>query len=77
MVVKITSAVREYFRYTGISAELEKRGYGSSRAELAWATRFPDSESEVNPDESGTRPSKIGTQNESSNKRSENLTGEQ
>lgn len=27
--VKITPAQREYYRYTGISAEVEKRGLGS------------------------------------------------
>jgi hypothetical protein len=37
--MKITGAQREYFRYTGISAELERRGMGCSRAELPWANR--------------------------------------
>jgi hypothetical protein len=37
--LKITSAQREYFRYTGASAELERRGAGSSRPDLAWVRR--------------------------------------
>jgi hypothetical protein len=37
--LKITAAQREYFRYTGASAELERRGAGSSRPELAWLLR--------------------------------------
>jgi hypothetical protein len=37
--LKITSALREYFRYTGASAELERRGAGSSRSDLAWVRR--------------------------------------
>ncbi len=36
---RLTQAVREYFRYTGISADIEKRGLGSSRARFAWANR--------------------------------------
>ena len=35
--MKITAAQREYFRYTGVSAEAERRGMGASRPELAWA----------------------------------------
>ncbi len=34
--LKITSALREYFRYTSASAELERRGSGSLRPDLAW-----------------------------------------
>ena len=37
--LKITPAQREYFRYTGVSAELERRGAGTSRPELAWIRR--------------------------------------
>ncbi len=37
--LKITAAQRENFRYTGISAELERRGAGTSRPELAWVRR--------------------------------------
>jgi hypothetical protein len=37
--LKIKAAQREYFRYTGASAELEKRGAGTSRPELAWIRR--------------------------------------
>ena len=33
--LKIGAATREYFRYTGASAEAERRGAGSSRVELA------------------------------------------
>jgi len=42
--LKITAAQREYYRYTGTSAEIERRGAGSSRPELAWIrrTRTPD-----------------------------------
>lgn len=37
--LKIAPNTREYFRYNGESAELECRGAGSSRPELAWARR--------------------------------------
>ena len=37
--LKITRAQREHFRYTGPSAELERRGKGSSRPELAFEER--------------------------------------
>jgi hypothetical protein len=37
--LKIPARAREYYRYTGVSAELERRGAGSSRPELAWARR--------------------------------------
>jgi hypothetical protein len=36
--MKITAAQREYYRYTGVSAALERRGAGSSRPELAWSS---------------------------------------
>ncbi len=39
MCFKITFALREYYRYSGVSAELERKGYGSSRPELCWASR--------------------------------------
>jgi len=37
--LKITCSQREYFRYTGPSAELERRGAGSSQPEVAWVRR--------------------------------------
>jgi hypothetical protein len=37
--LKISAAQREYFRYTGASAELERRGAGTSRPDLAWVRR--------------------------------------
>ena len=37
--MKITAAQREYYRYTGVSAELERRGAGNSRPEPAWVRR--------------------------------------
>jgi hypothetical protein len=37
--LKITPAQCEYFRYTGASAELERRGAGTSRPDLAWVRR--------------------------------------
>jgi hypothetical protein len=37
--MKITAAQREFRRYTGISAQLERCGLGSSRPDLAWARR--------------------------------------
>ncbi len=37
--LKITARTREYYRYTGVSAELERRGAGSSRPEVAWVRR--------------------------------------
>ena len=39
MSFKITPGLREYFHYHGISADLERRGFSSSRPELAWANR--------------------------------------
>jgi hypothetical protein len=39
MSFRITRALREYYRYTGPSAEVEKIGYGCSRPGLAWAVR--------------------------------------
>ena len=45
--LKITAAQREYFRYTGASAELEKRGAGSSRPDLAWIRRQKQQEQEL------------------------------
>ena len=46
MCFKITSRQREYYHYRGISAEMEKRGNGSSRPELAWAIREKQRETE-------------------------------
>jgi hypothetical protein len=46
--LKITSAQREYFRYTGASAELERRGAGSSRPNFAWVRRQQQEEEERN-----------------------------
>ena len=40
--LKNTAAKREYYRYTGPSAEIERRGAGSSRPELAWIHRIRD-----------------------------------
>ncbi len=45
MSFKITAGQREYFRYSGVSAEVELRGLGSSRPELAWARRQEQRES--------------------------------
>jgi len=45
MSFKITAKQREYFRYSGASAEVERRGLGSSRPELAWANRHKQQES--------------------------------
>ena len=45
--LKIPAAMREYYRYTGVSAELEQRGAGCSRPELAWAARFPKQQAEM------------------------------
>jgi hypothetical protein len=38
--------LREYFHYHGISADLERRGFGSPRPELAWAIRQKQQEPE-------------------------------
>ena len=46
MCFKITGALREYYRYSGVSAELERLGYGSSRPELAWANRQKEREND-------------------------------
>lgn len=37
--LKVTPAQREFFRYTGVSAALERRGAGSSRAAQTWRQR--------------------------------------
>jgi len=39
--MKITAAQREFRRYTGISADVERRGLGASRIENAWSQRHP------------------------------------
>jgi hypothetical protein len=39
MCFRITPALREYFHYRGISADVERRGFGSSSPQLAWAIR--------------------------------------
>lgn len=44
--MKITAAQREFRRYTGVSAEVERRGLGSSRSELAWAHRIHQQQKE-------------------------------
>ena len=46
MCFTITPGLREYFHYHGISADLERRGLGSSRPELAWAIRQKQQEPE-------------------------------
>jgi hypothetical protein len=46
MCFTITPALREYFHYQGISADLERRGFGSSRPQLAWAIRQKQHEPE-------------------------------
>jgi len=38
--LKITSAQREYYRYTGPSTELESSGAGMSRPDFIWARRL-------------------------------------
>lgn len=53
--MKITAAAREYFRYTGLSAELERRGLGSSRAELAWAQQEKKSQAPIEEPTQGIR----------------------
>jgi hypothetical protein len=45
--LKITAAQREYFRYTGPSAELERRGAGTSRPDLAWVRRSKQQAQEI------------------------------
>jgi hypothetical protein len=51
--LKITSALREYYRYTGRSADLERQGAGASRPELAWSkqikTQNPKAASDPDP----------------------------
>ena len=41
--LKIPLAQREFCRYTGVSAEMERRGLGASRIENAWVCRWPES----------------------------------
>jgi hypothetical protein len=38
--LKIRLATREYYRYTGVSAELVRCGAGSSSPDFAWVRRF-------------------------------------
>ena len=47
--LKITAAQREYFRYTGVSAEIERRGAGCSRPEQAWIRRIGKQEKTAAP----------------------------
>jgi len=54
--MKIAAAQREYFRYTGVSAELERQGAGSSRPELAWAARQKKTPTAQNPVKSDQEP---------------------
>jgi hypothetical protein len=51
--LKISSAQREYFRYTSVSADLERRGAGSSRPELAWVRRQKQDKEQDEPALSG------------------------
>jgi hypothetical protein len=44
--MKISARQHEYYRYTGVSAGLERRGAGSSLPELAWARRSQKQEEE-------------------------------
>ena len=44
--LKIAAATREYYRYTGVTAEMARQGLGSSRPELAWAKRVKQQEEE-------------------------------
>jgi len=53
--MKITAAQREFRRYTGISADYERRGLGSSRFDLCLARRFPPA-----PDPDPVRPGAQG-----------------
>jgi hypothetical protein len=48
--LKIRSAQRAYYRYTGVSARLEERGASSSRAELAWVSRWERKDEEIRSD---------------------------
>jgi hypothetical protein len=45
MCFRITAALREYYRYEGVSADIERRGYGSSKPALAWASRYSQPQS--------------------------------
>lgn len=51
MCFKITPALREYYHYRGVSADWERRGFGSSRPELAWANRQKQRETEKRADD--------------------------
>jgi hypothetical protein len=48
--LKITARTREYYRYTDVSADLERRGAGSSRHQLAWAVRSTPPREKVSAD---------------------------
>jgi len=51
MCLKITPTLREYFHYRGVSGDLERRGFGSSRPQLAWAIRQKKDAQEKSADE--------------------------
>jgi hypothetical protein len=63
MCFKITPSLREYYNYRGISAELERRGFGSSRPQLVWAVRHKQHEPETPVDDQnkGTNSSSAST----------------
>ena len=50
--MKITAAQREFYRYTGVSADIERRGLGAFRIENAWLTRHPSQPRRIAPSSS-------------------------
>jgi hypothetical protein len=56
--MKIRAATREYYRYTGVSAEVELRGMSCSRPELAWARRVKEQEDEREQRDSNSKPNR-------------------
>lgn len=65
MCFKITPSLREYYNYRGISAELERRGFGSSRPQIAWAIEQKQHESDkpVDDQNKGMNSSSANTRN--------------
>lgn len=50
---RLTRAVREYFRYSGVSADVERRGFGSSRPAFSWSNRTKGSSTAPSEEKTG------------------------
>jgi predicted alpha/beta-hydrolase family hydrolase len=57
--LKIFAAQRAHYRYSGVSAEMEKRGVGASRFELSWVQRHKQEEKRNLPDAENGSPDQV------------------